>query len=61
MEEKIFSDESASEDKKLIWFLKDIMVGNWTAGPNNDGSHTFHYQVKASMVMSCYLFETVKA
>ncbi|CAB3989747.1 cleft lip and palate transmembrane 1 homolog [Paramuricea clavata] len=50
-EEEIFRDQSQVEDKKLIWFLKELKVGNWTSGPNNDGSHSFHYQVKTSMEM----------
>jgi hypothetical protein len=49
-EEAIFTDPSNTEDKKLIWFLKELQVGNWTSGPNNDGSHTTHYEVKTSTV-----------
>ncbi|XP_028409699.1 cleft lip and palate transmembrane protein 1 homolog [Dendronephthya gigantea] len=47
-EQEIFDDKTKADDKKLIWFLKELSVGNWTSGPNKDGSHTTHYQVKTT-------------
>lgn len=46
----MFKEKPTHSNKKLIWFLKDLNVGNWTTGPNNDGSYVFHYQVKTSEV-----------
>ncbi|XP_046847536.1 cleft lip and palate transmembrane protein 1 homolog [Xenia sp. Carnegie-2017] len=45
---EMFKEKPINSNKKLIWFLKDLNVGNWTTGPNNDGSYVFHYQVKTS-------------
>ena len=47
-EEQIFTISSQKET--LIWFLPYVELGDWTAGPEKDGTFTFHYQVKTTEV-----------
>ena len=46
--EQIFT--ISSQQETLIWFLSDVELGDWTAGPEKDGAFTFHYQVKTTEV-----------
>lgn len=47
-QEQIFT--GSPREKTLIWHLDNIEIGDWTAGPNNDGSYTFYHQVQATKV-----------
>ena len=53
-EEKHFTDFNSSE--KLIWHETDIKFGNWTDGPQMDGSRLKSTTIQASEVMMCIEF-----
>jgi len=52
-EEQHFADFNNSE--KLIWHETDIKFGNWTDGPQMDGSRLHSTTIQASEVMTCLL------
>lgn len=50
-EEQHFTDFNNSE--KLIWHEKEIKFGNWTDGPQMDGSRLYSTTIQASEVITC--------
>lgn len=39
-----------SDEKSLVWNLEEIEYGNWSIGPNNDGTFTKSLNVQLTEV-----------
>lgn len=45
---------SEIDDKGLIWKKTDLLYGDWSSGPNNDGTYTIQTSFTPSKVQLIY-------
>lgn len=61
-EEEVLSDlkfEKNRQPPKLIWWERGLTYGEWTDGPNGDGTREAHVKFDTSEVSKIYIITNI--